>query len=123
MIGKKIAIIRECRGFSQEFMADKLGVKQPTYSNYETSHKLSEDTVTRIAEILGVSVEDIINPNPIFMSFHNNSHTNNSNYNSQETIDKLLNLIQTQQEQLHMINDKILSLIGSHAKKSDFERN
>ena len=33
MIGQKIAILRTCRGFSQEYMANQLGIAQNTYSN------------------------------------------------------------------------------------------
>jgi transcriptional regulator with XRE-family HTH domain len=119
MIGEKIAVIRVCRGFSQEFMADKLGIKQPTYSSYETTDKLSDDTIIRIAGILGVSVEDITNPNPIFMSFHDHSHLNDPNCNAQETIAKLLNIIEKQQEQLQLMNHKILSLVESQISIQD----
>lgn len=118
MIGKKIAIIRECRGFSQDYMAQKLGVKQPTYSSYEAADKLADDTLFKIAEILGVSVEDIKNPMPVFMSFHNspNSNVNSSNINTQETLDKILTLLEKQLDQNQAMNQKILDLMDAQIR-------
>lgn len=118
MIGKKIAIIRECRGFSQDYMAQKLGVKQPTYSSYEASDKLADDTLFKIAEILGVSVEDIKNPMPVFMSFHNspNSYVTNSSFNTQETLDKILTLLEKQLDQNQTMNQKILDIMDAQIR-------
>jgi transcriptional regulator with XRE-family HTH domain len=37
MIGEKIRKIREFRGYSQEVVAENLGISQPAYSKIETS--------------------------------------------------------------------------------------
>lgn len=76
MYGEKIKIIRELRGYTQEYMADKLGVAQNTYSKLETNQtKLSADILQKVAEILGVSPVDILNNQPAIVNFEPNQGT------------------------------------------------
>ncbi len=50
-------MIRIEKGYSQDFVADKLGVSQPCYSMTEkNAEKTSYSTLKKIAFILGVSV-------------------------------------------------------------------
>lgn len=66
MHGSKIRSIRILRGFSQEFMAQKLGIDQANYSRIETgSTKLTVEILSNLAKILDVSVADITNPDPL----------------------------------------------------------
>lgn len=65
MYGEKIKAIRNLRGFSQQYMADELGIEQNTYSKIETGlTKLTADTLKKIAGILGVSTADILSNQP-----------------------------------------------------------
>ena len=53
MHGQKIRIIRELRGFSQEYLANKLGIAQNSYSKIETNRtKLNTEMLTKIADSL-----------------------------------------------------------------------
>ncbi len=73
MYGEKIKTIRELRNFSQEYMADKLGIAQNTYSKIETGQtKLTADTLRKIAEVLGVSAVDILSNHPAIVNFESN---------------------------------------------------
>lgn len=76
MYGEKIKTIRELRGFSQEYMADKLGIAQNTYSKIETGQtNLKIDTLIKLAEILGVSPMDIVSNQPAIINFESNHGT------------------------------------------------
>lgn len=69
MYGDKIRAFRIMRGFSQEYMADKLSVAQNTYSKYENNaEKLPYETLEKIADVLGVSVVDITSNEPIIIN-------------------------------------------------------
>ncbi len=58
---KNIKAIRRERGFGQEYMAERLGVSQPAYLNWEKGKRdLSYTALMRIADIFEVDVIDII---------------------------------------------------------------
>lgn len=55
-IGTKIKKIRELRNFSQEFVADKLGMSQSNYARIENNEvTVTPDRLHRIAEALNTS--------------------------------------------------------------------
>jgi transcriptional regulator with XRE-family HTH domain len=60
-IGQKIRQIRELKGYSQEYLANKLGVSQRAYSKIETNEtKVDWQKITKIADVLEVEPMDII---------------------------------------------------------------
>lgn len=60
-IKDKIKNIRELKNYTQEYMAEKLGVTQAGYSKIEKGKtSLSYEKLVEIGRILDVSVEDII---------------------------------------------------------------
>jgi transcriptional regulator with XRE-family HTH domain len=72
-IKSKIKSIRELKNYTQEYMADQLGVTQAGYSKIEKGKTiLSYVKLVEIAKILEVSVEDII-------SFDSQRYFNNFN--------------------------------------------
>lgn len=59
--GHKIRQIRELKGFSQEYIADKLGISQRAYSKIENNQtKIDWERITKIAEVFGVDPIDMI---------------------------------------------------------------
>ncbi|MWB93257.1 helix-turn-helix domain-containing protein [Flavobacterium sp. GA093] len=79
-IKNKIKSIRELKNYTQEYMAKQLGVTQAGYSKIEKGITiLSYEKLTAIAEILEVSVEDIISfdRQRYFNSFNNVKGNNN----------------------------------------------
>ncbi len=69
MNGDNIKKIRMMKGYTQEYMADKLGIAQNTYSKYENnSEKLPFETIERIAEVLEVSLNEITSNDPIIIN-------------------------------------------------------
>jgi len=58
---KNLEAIRKDKGIKQVVIAKKLGISQAAYSNYVTrNNDISYNRLSRIADILGTSVIDII---------------------------------------------------------------
>jgi len=82
MYGNKIRSLRMLRGYSQEYMANKLGINQTAYSRIETNQqKLTAETLEKLSEVLGVSVTDITSNEPLIIQNHA------SNYGAQGKIE------------------------------------
>lgn len=61
-IKNKIKNIRELRNYTQQYMADQLGITQAGYSKIEKGKTIiSYAKLVEISEIFEVSIEDIIN--------------------------------------------------------------
>jgi transcriptional regulator with XRE-family HTH domain len=61
MNGQKLRIIREFRNYSQEHIANRLGISQNAYSRIENNQtKVTTDRLRQLAAILGVPPEDLL---------------------------------------------------------------
>ncbi|WP_438946116.1 helix-turn-helix domain-containing protein [Sediminibacterium sp.] len=70
LYGEKIRLIREMRGYSQEYMAAKLGIAQNTYSNVETNKtKITVEMLEGISKELNVSPMELLNNEPAIINF------------------------------------------------------
>lgn len=57
-IGSKLQALRKARGFSQQYVADQLGLKRATLSNYEIGRRFPSLTeLGRLAEFYGVGLD------------------------------------------------------------------
>lgn len=77
---KNIKHLREFKNYTQEFMADELGISQRAFSSIENgSTHLTVDRLYKIANILQVSVGEIIGveTHNIYNTHFNNNATNN----------------------------------------------
>lgn len=60
-VGERIKQLRMEKGIKQKDMAEKLGVRISTYSNYENGHREPElDILKNISSILSVSLDDLL---------------------------------------------------------------
>ena len=60
-VKKNIAVLRKEKNLTQQEMADKLGISRMAYRNIETgTTKLISETVSRIAEIVGSTEEELV---------------------------------------------------------------
>jgi len=116
-IGRKIGRIRELRGMKQETLAVELGISQQAVSKIEQSENVEQETLDRVAKILGVTTEGIkhFTEESVFNNinnFHDNSIQNNFN-----PIDKFLEvldenkklyerLLQSEREKLELLKTK-----------------
>ena len=84
-IASKIRKVRELKGISQEYMANKLGVTQAAYSKYEKDDKyVNFEKLAGIAELLEIDPFKLISfdENNIFNSNHQQGGTANVLYNN-----------------------------------------
>ena len=59
--GQKIRKVRELKGFSQEYMADRLSISQKVYSNIENDkRRLDKEMLQNIAKVLEVDPNDLL---------------------------------------------------------------
>ena len=75
-IGQKLKKIRELKNFTQTHIASELGITQSAYSKIELGETdVTYVKLTRIAEVLGVSAEEIVsfNEHMIFNVMHNHN--------------------------------------------------
>jgi transcriptional regulator with XRE-family HTH domain len=57
--GARLHALREAAGLSQAHVANKLGIKQPSYAAWEhRTVALSHEQIQQLADILGVKAED-----------------------------------------------------------------
>ena len=97
-IGENIRRHREFKGFSQEYMAQELGINQSSYAKIEKENtKLTVDRLQRIAEVLEVEISSLLNSSkqPIFnQTNENGSYANgyieNLHIENKEIVEKLL---------------------------------
>lgn len=79
-LGDKIRQIRELKGFSQEYIADRLGISQRAYSKLEMNQtRLDWDKITRIAQVFEIDPVDIVSfdDNLIFNNCTQSGKANN----------------------------------------------
>ncbi|MEO8534726.1 MAG: helix-turn-helix transcriptional regulator [Flavobacterium sp.] len=108
-IKNKIKSIRELKNYTQEYMADQLGVTQAGYSKIEKGKTvLSFVKLVEIARILEVSVEDILSfdSQRYFNSF--NKVTGNNNGSIQINTDSSLALKELYEDKIRLL-EKLLS--------------
>jgi transcriptional regulator with XRE-family HTH domain len=60
-IALRIRKVRESKGYSQEYMAIKLGINQSSYCKLENNQrKISIEKIVRIAELLNIELVKLI---------------------------------------------------------------
>lgn len=57
-IGSKMRSLRKAKGYSQQYVADRIGLKRSTISNYEIDRRLPSLTdLKRVADFFGVGLD------------------------------------------------------------------
>ncbi|MCA0428126.1 MAG: helix-turn-helix transcriptional regulator [Bacteroidetes bacterium] len=90
-IGQRIREIRLSRNYSQQYLAQKIGVTQKAYSKIESEEtKLGVDTLKKIASILDVPIESFFDSKnkPVINDFSSRAGGDNVLYKT--TLDKSL---------------------------------
>jgi len=61
MTGQKLRLLREFRNYSQEYIAEKLGITQNAYSRIENNQtKITTDRLSRLAIILNIPPVELL---------------------------------------------------------------
>jgi transcriptional regulator with XRE-family HTH domain len=114
VLSHKIRKIRELRNFTQEYMAEQLGITQSSYSRLEQGEDLPFSKIEQIAKVLEIKVEDLINfdEKNVFNATHNSSGMINSGYNNiQNDIEKIGKIYEEKITKLEKENDYLKSVI------------
>ena len=99
-LGRKIRHMRELLNFTQEDVAEKLGVSQQTVSNIESNETVDHDQLIKMAKAMGVSADAIKHLEEdaaVYNIINNGDHSVNglSNYNCTfNPLDKLMEVIE-----------------------------
>ena len=113
-VATKIRNIREWRNYTQTYMAQELGIKQNTYSLWESGKGLSEENVAAIAKVLDVPHEELMSPDPVSLTLTNN-HGNNGYVTVQNQqqhtvpLEIVERLLQENNERARMLEDLLKS--------------
>ena len=121
-VGHRIRKIRELKNFTQEQVAEKLGMTISGYSRIEREEvSLSIDKLERIAEILGVSTVDIssFDASVFFNNYGSAEGQSFSMHKDVEAWKKLeeqyqnqIKQLESQVEYLRKQNDTLISKLG-----------
>lgn len=73
-LGLNIRKVRELRGYSQEFLAEKLKISQSAYAKYEKENStISVKRLEQIAKELDVKIDELLTDNKnVVYNFNNN---------------------------------------------------
>lgn len=112
-IGKRIARIRKEKGYTQQQLADKIGIIRNLVTDYEIGKlRLYDEMVSRFALALGVSADEILGLKPLKSSMGQYS------LKLVRRIKKIAELSpKLQKDALHNI-DLLLSALEKHKKVS-----
>jgi transcriptional regulator with XRE-family HTH domain len=110
---KKLFDKRNERGFTQEQMADLLGIDQPQYSRRESGDtKLKINEWERIAQILAVPISEIFesDDSSVYINNENNTGDNNSVYNNSKVTGASELVIENLNEYIKLLKEEIKEL-------------
>lgn len=119
-IGRNMAIYRKIKGLKALDVAEKLGMKEASYTRYERGEgAITVDLVQQVAEILSVDPLMLISvPASNFIENCNNSnsvfalHSSNCNTTNEEQSKMMLKLM----ENVMALNERLISVLEKDKK-------
>ena len=120
-IVSNIKRIREQKGYSQEYMATKLGMQQATYSRLESQEsKLTINRLQDIAIILETDIVDLLDSSKITIQnqtnnegAYGNGYVENLFIENKETVKKLVQTLENENQYLKKEIEFLQSIIKS----------
>jgi transcriptional regulator with XRE-family HTH domain len=113
MTGQKLRIYREFRNYSQEYIAEKLGITQNAYSRIETNQtRVTAERLRQIADILSVPLTCLLSDMEPELSFANGTVSNDRHMGElMEYTQRLYDqIIKTKDEKIIALEDEINNL-------------
>lgn len=111
IIGKKIRKLREIKGYTQDYMANKLQISQRAYSKLERNEqKISFDRLQSISNILEINPIELLqfDEQMVFNHCKQSGKINTiNNHTSQEVISSLNDIIKEQQKTIAFLQKQI----------------
>ncbi|HEY4336698.1 MAG TPA: helix-turn-helix transcriptional regulator [Puia sp.] len=79
MTGQKLRLLREYRNYSQEYIAEKLGITQNAYSRIENNQtRLTAERLEKLATILSISLMELLSEKEPVIQFGETGSTGTS---------------------------------------------
>lgn len=117
-IVKKIKNKREYLNYSQEFMAEELGISQPAYANIESGKtKLNIERIVDISKILNIDLSDLLDNNYTINNFNNRDNSTaignveNLIQENKKSINKIIEILQNENSILRQENSKLITIL------------
>ncbi|MFT3949156.1 MAG: helix-turn-helix transcriptional regulator [Agriterribacter sp.] len=117
-----LKILREVKGYTQEQIADVLGISQNTYSRLERNPKsLTAQQAQKLADVYKVNIEDLLSEATPVLTFpqlsaehSNNSYSNHAgSRNRQEENISDIKSLKEEVEYLRKQNFELIRALGS----------
>lgn len=109
-IGHRIRKLREMRNLTQEYLAEQIGISVSGFSRIERDEvKISGERLIRIAELLDVSVDELLRFGD-GLTF-NNYGTHQNNFSTVHAIE-IERLERVYGEQINSLKDEVIHLRG-----------
>lgn len=115
-IGQKLRKLRNQKGFSQEYLADRLNISQKTYSNMENDRTpITVEILKQLSSELEVDMIDLITDSKIIVQYNTSQDTStfngvvNNNF-PEELVNQLKERIEDLKNQL-LDKDKLIDFL------------
>lgn len=118
-IGRNISMYRKIRGMKAADLAERLGMKEPSYTRYERGEtSITIDIVQQIAEALKVDPLMLIStpPSSFLDSGNNSPGAIVGNNNFQAMSDQQTQLLLKLMENVITLNEKLMTLLDKKEK-------
>jgi len=106
VLGLKIRKIRELKNFGQQYVADKLGISQGSYSELENGRtRIDEKKLAQIAAVLEVAPEVIrhFSDTVMFSNSPQSGYFNTNNNNAEKIQELYERLLKEKDEQIALL--------------------
>ncbi len=121
MTETKIQILRLSLGYTQKYMADKLGIRQEAYSRIESGQQpLKTSELSCIAGLLSVPVADLINHQPIVICTGDVFGTQRQQDGKDEEIANLKRQLAQKEAQIEKLLEMLHAAGGGGGGVNDF---
>ncbi|MCO5280845.1 MAG: helix-turn-helix domain-containing protein [Chitinophagales bacterium] len=124
MLANRIKYFREVKNYSQEYVANQLGIAQNSYSKLETGKSaITTERLMELAKILEVSAEQLLKEDAPEFNLSNNhiekfyGYIEHLQEDNKEITNTTLRLLEEQIKYLQEENGRLLKTIESLIKK------
>lgn len=112
-IGKNIRVFREIKGFTQDYMAKKIGISQRTYSNIEADKsKVDVDLIKSIAGVLEIDPITLLSfdSKTLFNNCQNSGNLNTYHQTLAKESEAQKEHIKQLQSEVHFLREEVIFL-------------
>jgi len=121
-LSEKLKTIRKLKNFTQETVAEKLGISTYSYAKIERGETdVKYSRLQKIAKIMGIQLEELfgLDVKSIFNLNGNPNHNHNHNHNNHTQCD-IVNLHSNEQTELQHELEKAQLMIEQRDKEIDY---